>query len=493
MTTKHFLLTLAATSLFGCAEKPAPQPENPAMDGLTFASVVNKFDNQTLIIPEGATMDVLYRSVHDSAYYTNGELLPAKRKIDFLAYHPINGSSEHGHLFMNHELRLDDPAFGNGGGMSWIEVKRENGRWHRVGYGNNIDFQSLGGTWHNCGGVVSPNGTILTAEEYPPATNMELYNKDFNFADTADVNGMKRNENIGWMVEVDMDTKKPLRKLWGMGRYSHEDAHFMADNRTVYLTDDFQPCVFFKFVADKAEEYDKGQLYAYQQGDNGVGGRWITLPMALDSLIHIRDIAIGKGATLFTSHEWVDEVNGKIFITESGGNADYAEAVAAGGKMAHHLAQPPIGLSSNKTKDPYGRILVFDPETNNISVFMEGGKLPDGGYFTKPDGMIAVNLRGRDYLIVCEDAPLSTLVDEKIESWEQGKIYMETYVIPVDSLKVDLTQVKRLTVGAEGCEQTGLAMTPDKTTFFLVVQNPAKTNPAPFNESTIVAITGIFE
>lgn len=106
--------------------------EGQKSKGLNFTSVINKYDNQTLIIPEEATMDVLYRSVDDSAYYANGELLPAKRKIDFLAYQPINGSSEHGHIFMNHELRHDNPALGDGGGMSWIEVKRENGRWKRI-------------------------------------------------------------------------------------------------------------------------------------------------------------------------------------------------------------------------------------------------------------------------------------------------------------------------------------------------------------------------
>ncbi len=478
---------------FGCTQKPKPQENQSQSTGLTFVSVTNHYDNKALVVPEGAQVDVLYRSVYDSAYYSNGDLLPAKRKIDFLAYQPIDGSSEHGYIFMNHEMRHDDPKLGDGGGMSWIEVKRENGQWIRVGYGNNTDFLPLGGTWHNCGGTVTPNGTILTAEEYPPATNMELYNKEFNYADTADFDGMKRNENLGWIVEVDMDTKKPLRKLWMMGRYSHEDAHCMADNRTIYLTDDFQPCVFFKFVAETAGNYTNGQLFAYQQGENGEGGSWITLPMALDSLIYIRDIAISKGATLFTSHEWVEEMNGLLYISESGGNVDYSDAVAKGGKVAHHLAQPPLAIGENKITDHFGRILAFDPETNNMSVFLEGGQLPDGGYFTRPDGMIPVNLFGKDYLIVCEDAGLEVIVDNKIESWEQGKLYMETYVVPVDGPKADPSQIKRLTVGPEGCEQTGLAMTPDRSTLFLTVQNPAKTNPAPYNESTIVAITGIFE
>ena len=48
----------------------------------------------------------------------------SKNKIDFLAYIPIEGSSEHGQLFMNHELRDSNSILGDGGGMSWLEVKR---------------------------------------------------------------------------------------------------------------------------------------------------------------------------------------------------------------------------------------------------------------------------------------------------------------------------------------------------------------------------------
>ncbi len=493
MNTATSLFLASALLFFGCSEKPSPSADDVVNEGLLFTSVINNYDTKTLIVPNGAVVDVLYRSAYDSAIYANGALLPAKRGIDFLSYLPIEGSNEHGLLFMNHELRNDDPTLGNGGGMSWIEVKRENGNWKRVGNGNNIDFSSLGGTWHNCGGTVTPNGTILTAEEYPPATNMELYNEKFDYADTADINGLKRNENLGWMVEVDMSTRKPLRKVLGMGRFSHEDAFCMPDNRTVFLTDDAQPGVFFKFEAESAGDYSKGQLFAYRQSDDAERGSWLVLPMALDSLVYIRDIAIRKGATLFTSHEWIDEINGKIYISESGGSVDYSEAVSKGGKMAQHLTKAPISNGNNTTHDPFGRILVFEPETGRLDVFLEGGKLPDGGYLTAPDGLIAIHQFGKDYLIVCEDASVKMIVDEKIESWKQGKIYMETYLIPIDGPKADPTKVKRLTVGPEGCEQTGLAMTPDGSTLFLTVQHPASTNPEPYNETTIIAITGIFQ
>ena len=56
---------------------------------------------------------------------------------------------------------------------------------------------------------------------------------------------MRRNEVMGWMVEVDIQSKKPLRKLWQMGRYSHEDTYCTPDGKLVYLTDDYGGGVFF--------------------------------------------------------------------------------------------------------------------------------------------------------------------------------------------------------------------------------------------------------
>ncbi len=53
---------------------------------------------------------------------------------------------------------------------------------------------------------------------------------------------------------------------------------------------------------------------------------------------------------------------------------------------------------------------------------MEGGKLPDGGYFTKPDGMIPVNLGGRDYLIVCRRCSFEHLAGRKDRIVGTGKI-----------------------------------------------------------------------
>ena len=490
-----FVLPLLLVGLLGCqnGNKHSEVKSAETTLGIQFASVVNQYNAQTLLVPEGCQVDIIFQGEIDSVMTDEGIMRLSKRKIDFLAFIPSDSSAERGQLFMNHELRDANAILGDGGGMSWLEVEKVNGSWQQVGDAHYIDFADLGGTWHNCGGEVSPHGTILTAEEYPPFSNEELYHNGEHFTDTSDFMGLKRNENMGWMVEVDIDTKKPLHKLWKMGRYSHEDTYSTADGKTVYLTDDFGPCVFFKFEATTPHDYTEGQLYAYQQSEDGAAGTWLPMPMEMDSLIHARQVALHLGATMFKSHEWIDGDDGKIYITESGGNFDYSDGIAEGGTLAYHLRQAPFAVGDNKTQDYFGRVLVFDPATNNMEVFLECGEMPDGGYFSVPDGMIIDEINGQKYMFVCEDASLESLKGAQIESYQQGKLYLEVYMIPIAADgSADVEGIKRLAVGPEGCEMTGLALTPDKKTLFLSVQHPSKDNPAPYTTSTIVALTGLF-
>lgn len=478
-----FTLTILLTS---CQQETTTK-------GAEFKSLVNEYNAQSLLVPTGFQTDIIFQGATDSVLTDAGIMQLAKNKIDFLAYVPIDSSSEHGQLFMNHELRDSNSILGDGGGMSWLEVKKVNGHWQQIGSAHYIDFAHLGGTWHNCGGEMTPHGTILSAEEYPPFSNRELYHNGEHFRDTSDFNGLKRHENLGWMVEVDIATKKPLHKLWQMGRYSHEDTYSTPDGKTVYLTDDFGGCVFFKFEATTPHDYTDGQLYAYQQSIDGKSGAWLPMPMTMDSLIHAREVATRLGATMFKSHEWIDAYDGKIYITESGGSFDFSDGVAQGGTLPKHLKDAPIGIGDNKTKDWFGRVLVFDPATNKMEVFFEGGELEDGGYFSAPDGMLIEEIHGQPYIFVCEDASVGSLELAQIESYEQQKIYLELYMIPIQANgDADAAGVKRLAIGPQGCELTGLEFTPDQQTLFLTVQHPSKENPAPYTTSTIVALTDLF-
>ncbi|MDX2002417.1 MAG: DUF839 domain-containing protein [Chitinophagales bacterium] len=486
---RFLALFLAIAVLGGCNS----QPDKPLKAGIGFSSIKNNFDNQGLLLPEGAVYDILYSERTDSVLTADGKKFPAKGKQDYLAYIPIDGSSEHGYLFVNHELRNANDLLGDGGGMSWFEVKKEGGRWKTVGGHHYITFDSLGGTWHNCGGGMTPKGTILSAEEYPTASNAELYHNGEHFRDTSDWKGFKRYEHMGWMVEVDPVSKKPLHKLYAMGRFSHEDVHCMPDGKTVYMTDDNGPGVFFKFVADNANDYTRGQLYAYQQSTDGQSGDWLALPRDTASLINAREVAFKLGATMFIGQEWVQEFNGKIYITETGGDTtNFARGLKLGGKVAHHLSQAPVKVNDSLVDAPYGHILVLDPTSNKMEVLISGGVMKDGGNFSQPDGLAAATINGKPYLIVCEDinggkrARVSGLAHAK------GEKYNEMYFLDLSLPKPTKDDLVRFSVGPRGCEETGPIFTPDGKTLFFVVQNPATENVEPFNRSTVVAVTGVF-
>ena len=69
--------------------------------------------------------------------------------------------------------------------------------------------------------------------------------------------------DYGYIVELEnATTSEPdLTKHLAMGRFSHENAEVMPDEKTVYLTDDGYDTVLFKFVADDAGDLSAGTLY----------------------------------------------------------------------------------------------------------------------------------------------------------------------------------------------------------------------------------------
>ena len=217
-----------------------------------------------------------------------------------------------------------------------------------------------------------PNGNIISAEETFSPSNRSIWYRGKGIQDTSDYNGRARYLNMGWMVEVDPNERKAVRKHWAMGRFMHEDAEFMDDGRTVYLSDDYNPAVFFKFVADNEGDYTTGQLYAFQEGIDGGGGNWLTLPRDSASLLNIRDTAMMMGATLYCRHEWFARHDGKIYINETGDDDyDWTEYIEMGAQPAGYFEA--LRKEGNVYDDVHGRVLVFDPETNTMDVLLEGG------------------------------------------------------------------------------------------------------------------------
>ncbi len=455
-----------------------------------FQPVPASFFNRTVVLPEGFSYKVLF-SEGDTVVTNSDVKAPAKGSQDMVVYIPIKGSSKHGYLYVNHEEHKPNALLGDGGGGTVFEIKQDKGGWRVVDDFHAVDFAGVGQTFRNCGGTLTPQKTVLTTEEELPLSNTEIFSQ-FGITDTADYNGRKKFMNYGWITEVDPLTHKARTKLKVLGRMRHEDAQCMPDGKTIYLTADDKPSVLFKFVAARKRDYTKGQLYAYKQSADAASGIWIPLAMEYDSLADITNVALRLGATMFISTEWIEAVGDKLYITESGSNRfSFEEEIKMGGVPAKHLQQL-CKKDSGYYEDPYGRLLELDLRSNKVRVLVNGGIAPGDSLFcfSSPDAMTSVKLHGKTYLVISEDTQGNKNGKASAEVAARNETYNEVYWLDLTVPDPALTNLQRFMMAPEGCETTGNMFTPDGKTYFVSIQHPSATNPAPFNRSCVIAVTG---
>ena len=488
---KHLhLLCMTAASIctfFSCAEKKqqsveaetekrvySPHNEWPTIDSTSSL--------ERLILPEGFSYTVLF-SEGDMVLTKDSIYAPAKNDHDCIVYLPIDGSSTHGKLFVSHETKGIDTLLGDGGGGTVFEVEKNGDKWNVIGEFYNVDYDPVGGTFNNCGGKNTPVGTILSAEEAAPKSREEI---EGLFTDYQAFKGIPKHLNYGYMVEIDPEKKQALRKLYQMGRFVHEDALAMPDSITVYLTQDDNPAIFWKFVANKKGDYSKGQLYAYTEKAQEKYGHWLPMPMTPKALYNITDVAVRKGATLYQRHEWITMVGDKIYISETGKDYfDWKELIKAGANPGHQFRS----LTQDSTfSDPYGRMLVYDLETQEMNTLLNGGCIPGDTTFcfSNPDGLTSFQWQGKDYLFISEDI----IGINHARSFIPYTAINEAYLLDLSLENPTLNDLKRFAIGPLGCETTGGFFTPDGKTLFLSIQHPNPDNPPPFNKSCVVAISG---
>lgn len=480
-------MSLSVGLLSGCGSQKPQQSH-----ALVFNPVDTAFANRTLIIPGGNfTYKILFEEGESIRADWADTVAAAKGSHDFSAFLPIHGANDHGILWVNHEEAKIHPLLGDGGGATVIELFRDTViGWKSVGMPHAIDFGPVGGTMANCLGAVTPWGTILTSEEIEPWGMKQLCDGPDNcrVRDTANVNGWARWKNYGWMVEVDPYSRKALGKRYAMGRFMHEGAYCMADNRTVYLMDDIGPGAFFKFVADRPKDLSEGTLYAYKQSEDGLAGSWLELPRGRDSLLTAREHAFRRGATIFIRMEDIElHPDGTFFISETGKDSvSFTDALALGGKPAKHLEKKHVG--NDIYDDKYGRILKFDPATNAISVFLEAGSGKDDRsiHLSNPDNL-AIDTK-RNMLSIHED--LVGRNAGRLPGWNQSLMINEVYFLDLDIKSPTLDDLQRFAVIPSGAESTGPVWNPDFSAYFFNIQHPNADNPAPFNKACTVVVTG---
>lgn len=433
-----------------------------------------------------------------------------------------------GALALNHEFGLTSVILGkaipvsleearvsqHAHGVSVLNIERIGKKW-RVVDGNNarrihvntpVEFSgpvadhallknSAGnlpkGTLNNCAMGHTPWNTYLTCEEnwpfyfgssssdFEPSEEQRQYNligqsfygwhkfdARFNLQDEGFANESHR---FGWVVEIDpWNANQVPVKHTALGRFGHEGATVVVgkDNRVVvYMGDDSGGEHIYKFVgnfdynttlANGKSPLADGRLYVARFNDDFSGdwlelsSRNVLLQKRFTDDAHVltfpRIASKLVGATPMDRPEWIAvDPNQNVYCTLTN-HAGRKEPNAAnpiapnlhGHIVRWHDADDFTGLTF--TWDVFS--LAKDTQhTENL--------------FSSPDGLWA-DPEGR--LFVETDG---------IQSDGENSINNQLLVMDINS-----GEIRRLFTGVTGCEITGLAVTPDRTTMFINIQHP---------------------
>ncbi len=380
-----------------CAEPLVFDPVAPATD-------------QALHLPGNYRYEILVRAGDE---LPGGGIFPERN--DMNAFVPV--APGRAHLVVNHELRP--------GRITILTLQKAGRLWNMVA---SRSARVPGGTWNNCGGNATPWGTVLSAEEYPPVTRLQLLSHL--------ARGISMDPgHYGWMVEIDPATGQGVKRR-GLGRFSHENAAVMPDRRTVYMGEDRRDGALYKFVAEREGDLSRGALYVL----DAEGRRWLSIPH--EDLRDARGAAHDLGATRFDRLEEVEynAADGMLYIAETGD----------------------IRKSG---PDRYGRVWRLDPRTLAMEVFLQGR--PDG--VVNPDNLAVEPGTGR--LLVHEDRY------DELRAPTAGMPNNSLWVVDHEGHAMRFASIPR------GGEPTGGAFAPDGTLFFSV-QHPD----APWRSSVVQVI-----
>jgi secreted PhoX family phosphatase len=525
-------LGLVAATFAATAQRAQNVPQAPSSVG-----------NTTVVVPQSPILkyQVLFIGGHDSVATVNAQGQPdgkalAKQWHDFIGFTKDNtaGSQDLGWVTVNHEMIQANPKIGDGGGMTSFKVRKSGDSLvvvnqtlpdGRTGKFFNVDFNPTGATGMNCGGIQAPDGRIWTAEEWFQTSNAGIFAGGNGFTDTSDFtigttspagfpgfNGstLKRFQNLNYMTEIDPKTARAIRKQYNWGRGGFEGGVIMSDNKTVYLGIDESPAPWIKFVANTAGDFTTGNLFAWK-----ADGSWVQIPNNnIDSLNRMSILAFARGAAMFNRVEWVAENNGKVYFTETGRDnlgTSFRTVANAGATVDSHwvkavrIRHPELAAQNNDSivrfflagnfRDYYGRVMVFDPATSKMDIFLEGGPFLTVGepaaypdkHLSNPDGLGFMKMAGKTYMVIEED--LNGTSFGRMPAGAPG-INTEAFLYDMDEPNPTVNKLKRIAITPLGAEITGMCYVEDADAILINSQHPSTSNPFPYNNSLTFALSG---
>ncbi|MFD4932738.1 PhoX family protein [Peribacillus butanolivorans] len=250
-------------------------------------------------IPAGTPIDVKGNPIKDPSS-TDGKYFVSDAPDSNSLLMPIDGKL---YMVTHYEYQTIDAAGQSSYGLvpasmslTELEQDKKTGELKPVKV-EKIDFSAVNGLWIPCNGSLSPWNTHLGSEEYEPDARQfadptsKTRSQVETFAQFYFGNKAKANPYLyGYTPEITVDKKgkASVVKHYSTGRFSHELAKVMPDNKTVFYGDDGGNTGMFMYIADKAKDLSAGTLYAAkfkQTGtENGGSGdlEWINLGHTTD-------------------------------------------------------------------------------------------------------------------------------------------------------------------------------------------------------------------
>jgi secreted PhoX family phosphatase len=471
---------------------------NKKVSGLKFKPI-DPSDADDLVLPKGYKYDVV--AAYGDKINNAGDTFGFNN--DFTMYFPIDGSSNRGLLWVNHEYSSDVFVTGKPGsggysakqkeqmlyvqGGSIIEVVGDrNGGWKMdisSKYARRVTgltiFEVTGpakgakalggatqikGTFANCSGGKTLWNTVLSAEE--------------NYEATCDACGLNENQ-YGWMVEIDpFNPDFKVRKHTALGRFHHENAAMglTKDGRiVVYMGDDKTDACVYKFISNgkyveskgtaNAALLEDGTLYAANMGS----GKWVPL-----TLENVQKAAKGKKEMMDKFQTQADVL---VYADEAarligGTPTDRPEDV----EISPFDNTIYIAHTNNSNHGNFhGHITRFIEDNNDhgsltfdYEIFAAGGKQSG---FSAPDNL-TFDTEGNLWTVT--DISSSKLNDGIYKHFKNNGLFVIP-TMPNKNIKEDeVGEAYQFASAPKEAEMTGPSFTPDETTLFLSVQHPGE-------------------